>query len=144
MEKESNDLFQDMPPEQRSEMLAARAVSTEQQKVKRPFTEFEKSQKKEFITAESIVIMDKVEEFKAISKEFNQVIKASRETVTDALKGVKRGYSENEELVYNIDDQDAGVMNTFDANGVCIGTRKLFPTERQSNILNMPSTGTHG
>lgn len=139
---EPKNLLQDVPVEQRAAMLKEMAVKVEFEKVKRHYNDDEKAQIKDSITEESIELMDKQEEFKAIKKEFDKAIKANKDHLVIALKDIKRGYSENEENVFLIDDQDAGVMNVYDASGTHLYARKLFPEERQTKIVEM-RTGTH-
>jgi hypothetical protein len=86
--------------------------------------------------------MDQTEEFKKIQKEFNDAVKKQKEAVIDALKGVKRGYSENEEEVYLLDDQEANEMHIYDKNGIYLSTRPLYQDERQTKIFEM-KTGTN-
>lgn len=140
---EPKNLLQDTPVEQRAALLKEMAVKVEFEKVKRHYNEDEKSQIKDAITEESIQLMDKQEEFKAIKKEFDKAIKANKDKLIIALKDVKRGYSENEEDVYLIDDQESGLMNVYDASGTHLYARKLFPEERQARIVSMAKTGTH-
>lgn len=139
------DLLQDVAEDQREQMLTEMAKTSTFEKVKRHYSEDEKSQIREFVSNESIVLMDKQEEFKAIKKEFDAAIKEAKNTVTSSLKDLKKGYSENDEKVYMIDDQENGIMNVYDNKGKFLYSRKLFADERQTTILEMASqkTGTH-
>jgi len=141
MEKEN--LFIDVPKEQRSAMLAEISDKQEMQKVQRPYTHDEKMQMKDHVVEESISIKDVKKEMKAVVKEFNDALKKHADSVSHALDNIKKGYSENEETVYMIADQDAGEMNIYDANGVYLSTRKLRPDEKQTKVYKM-NTGTNG
>jgi hypothetical protein len=141
MNKPEN-LFVDQPAEQRAALIAEIATKQQIEKVKRQYTEDEKQQMKDFVTDESISVMEQTAEFKAIKKEFDSAIKKYKDSIIDALKRYKKGFSENDEPVFLIEDQDSGVMNIFDANGEYLYTRKLFPDERQTTILSI-KTGTN-
>lgn len=141
--KEQEDFYQEVPKEQRAEMLQNIAVKSEYQKVKRPYSEHEKLRLKDEVVNESTIIMEQKDEMAKIVKEFKTAIKAATSAVKDSLLNIKRGYSENEELVFLVDDQEGGKMHTVDADGVILSTRPLFPNERQTTILTMPKTGTN-
>lgn len=138
-------LFQNLPQEDRIEALKGLASKTEFQKVRRHYSEDEKQQMKDFISEEGITIMDQEEEFSKIKKEFSKAIKDNKAGVKDALVNLKRGYSENEEVVFMIDNQEEGEMNIYDSKGCLILSRPLFPEERQTKILGLSNnTGTNG
>lgn len=58
------DLLQDVADDQREQMLAEMAKTSTIEKVKRHYSDDEKTQIREFVSNESIVLMDKQEEFK--------------------------------------------------------------------------------
>lgn len=142
MEKPEN-LLTHVPKEQRAEQLEAIATKTHFEVVKRQYSDDEKDQMKTFLMEESISLKDNSEEMKKIVKEFQAAIKKYKEGIADAVTRFKKGFSENEEKVYLMDDQEAGIMNVFDANGEYLYTRKLFPDERQTTILTLDKTGTN-
>jgi len=145
MENKKENLLQDVPAEQRAEMLKTMATKTDTEKVRRPYSEDEKTQMREFVSDESINVMDRKEEFSVIRKTFNDALKAADKSIIDALKGIKKGYSENDEPVFLMDDQDAGEMNVYDVNGVYLYSRKLYADEKQTRIVDMTQrTGTNG
>lgn len=134
--------LQDVPREQRAEMLKDMADKQNLEKVKRHYTEDEKNQMKDFISEQSIVVMDQENEFKKISSSFRSAIKEHKASVTDALVNIKQGYSENEEKVFMFADQEAGQMDVFDMFGEFLYSRKLLPEERQTKVFEL-KTGTH-
>lgn len=136
------NLFQDSPVEQRAEMLKGMAMKVDVDKVRRHYDMDEKDQIKDFIADESVVLMETEEEFGSIKKDFNLKIKKKKKEIITALKDIKRGYSENNEEIYLIDDQENGMMNYFDKNGIFIQSRPLMPSEKQTTILKMENTGT--
>lgn len=138
---EKGNLFADVSADLRQERLEQIAYSQNNEPVRRPYSEETKDETKEFIVSESTTIMEQTAEFKRIQKEFNDAIKKNKEALKDALVTLKRGYSENEETVYLIDDQEEGMMNIYDRFGELLYSRKLRPEEKQSRILTI--SGTH-
>lgn len=141
MKKEN--LLINMPADEREERLMTMACKSEYEKVRRPYSEDEKIQMKDFVVDESTTIMKQTAEFKEIQKEFSEAIKKHKEGVHDALTTLDRGYTENEEKVFMIDDQEEGMMHTYDKFGEHISSRKLLPNEKQTRVLSI-STGTEG
>lgn len=142
--KKPENMFTDLSKEQRAVKMEEFATKSKFESVKRDYSEDEKQQMKDFVVEESMQVKDQTEEFKKIQKEFNAAIKKNKEGIADSLTRIKKGYSENEEKVYMFDDQDNGVMNIYDANGEYLYTRKLYPDERQTTILNLADkTGTN-
>lgn len=135
------DLFQDVPAEERKEMLARLAYKSDNRPVRRPFSDDIKDQLKETIVENTHTILEQSAEMKRIVKEFNDALKLNKETVKDASYTLKRGYSENEEKCYFIDDQDNSMMHIYDSFGVYQESRKLLPDEKQSRLLSI-ATGT--
>lgn len=132
---QNSNLLQEIPKEQRFKHLTEMAVKTQTEKVRRQYSEDELNQMKDFVSAESISLLDKDEEFAAIKKEFNAAIKKYREQIKGALKDLKRKFSENEETVFLIDDQEAGLMHIYDGEGIFQCSRKLYADERQLTTL---------
>lgn len=131
-----NNLLQDIPKEQRFKHLGEMAVKTQTEKVRRQYSEDEILQMKDFVSEESISLLEKDEEFAAIKKEFNAAIKKFKDQIKDALKSLKRKYSEQEETVFLMDDQEAGLMHIYDQEGVFLYSRKLYADERQLTTLS--------
>jgi hypothetical protein len=138
--KKQEDLFQDHSPEERIEAIKNIAVKTELQDIKNHYNEDEKNQIRGFVSEESISLMEQEEEFSVIKKEFSQKTKALKMQLKSALKDLKRGYTETNEQVFLVDDQDEGLMHIFDSKGKFLQSRKLYPDERQTTIINLQKT----
>ncbi len=137
------DLFQDLPAEERAERLAMLSYKADFKSVRRPFDDDIKEQLKETIVENTHTILVQSADMKRIVKEFNDALKVNKETVKDASYTLKRGYSENEEKVFFVDDQENGLMHIYDSFGVHQESRKLLPNEKQSRLLSI-ATGTEG
>jgi hypothetical protein len=131
------DLFQDLTQEERLEALRQMATKTDSEPIRRVFSHDEKQQIKDSLAADSITLREKKKEFAAIQKEFSKAAKGFQDQIGMACDDLKRGYTENEEPVFLVDDQDEGMMHTYDQWGKYIKSRKLYPDERQTKILEM-------
>lgn len=134
------DLYQDLSPEAREQALRDQADGTDHIPVRREYDDDTKEQLRDFVVAESTIVMEKTKEFKDIAKEFNDALKKHKESVTDALVKIKQGYSENDENVFNIADQESGMMNVYDKFGCLLHSRKLKPAEKQATIHSLTGT----
>jgi hypothetical protein len=137
--KENQDVVLDqaLTPEEKANYLSSMSFSTETEKVRRDIPEDEKQQMKDFVVEESTIVMEKTAEMKQIVKEFTEALKKNKEGLKDALTRLKKGYTENEERVFLIDDQDNGLMNIHDKDGKFLYSRKLRPNEKQARLLNV-------
>lgn len=132
-----NNLFTDVAPENREQMLRDIATKTNSEKVIRHYDEDEKTQMKDFVVENSISVKKQTEDFKAIQTEFNNAMKKYKEGINDALTQIDKGFSENEETVFCIADQEEGEMNVYDKRGEYLYSRKLMPAERQTKVLDL-------
>lgn len=142
MDATNKDLYPDMPQADRLEAMKNIAVREETDKIRRYYTPDERQQLSESVTDDTNVVLDKKEEFAVIKKEFDKAIKERQDQIKSAARDHKRGFSENDEPVFLIDDQDAGVMRIYDQWGKFVRERKLYPDERQVTVLQMANTGT--
>lgn len=53
------------------------------------------------------------------------------------LQTLKTKTEEIDGVIYHIDDQDAGMMNTYDEEGILLSSRRLRPDEKQSSIFSI-------
>jgi hypothetical protein len=139
----NQQLFPELPAQERGAALEGIAHKSETQKVRRFHTVEEKDQMKDFISTESISLMDKKEEFAEIRKDFNKAASDLGKAITGALKDLRRGYTDNEETVFLVPDHDEDLMYIYDSKGQLIQSRKMYPDERQTKLIDMPATGTH-
>lgn len=136
MEK-PNDLFQDLSQEERLEALKAQACKQDSQPIRRFYSHDERQQMKDSVYEDTSDLLKKKEEFSIIKKEFDKAAKERNEQIKSAVKDLDKGYTENEEPVFLIDDQENSVMHIYDQFGKHQSTRRLYPEERQTTILNM-------
>lgn len=143
MEKPANK-FIDVPVEQRAVLMEEAAIGSNIQKVRRDFTPQEKAEIKDRVVEQAQSIKETKAEMKDIVKQFNDALKGFNESMNGALEMHKKGFAENEEKVYVFESEIPNMVDVFDANGEYIETRSMRPEERQTRIVEMPKTGTHG
>lgn len=68
-----------------------------------------------------------------------------RKETKDIAKTMKKGFVESREPVYHFQNHEAREIETYDANGAFIRSRKMRPEERQtSTVIDMNTkTGTN-
>lgn len=139
---QENDLFQNLPIEQRAKALKDNAYRTEVQTLKRPFSEQELAGFKDDLSREMIALNELEIQLKEVKDSFKAKMKPYVVAKRDLLKQLKTKYQESEETVYLLDDQQSGIMNIYDAEGKFYQSRKLFPNERQTKLIPLQNTGT--
>lgn len=129
--------IQDKTPEQKIQFLRDNAMQVEKQNVKVMFSEEELSEMKSNLSEISIEENELKEELKDISKDLKDKIKSKRENIKGLLKYLKDKYILQNQEVYLIDDQENGLMLTYNQEGMIIESRKLRANERQTRIKNL-------
>lgn len=137
MDNGNENLMSNVPREQRYAALKEVCTKTTFEKVRRHYNDDEKNQIREHVANESIANMERKDEFAVVRKEFNEACKAVETELRKNLTDLKRGYSENEEDVFCVADQDGGVMRMYDRDGVFLYSRRLFPEERQTLVIDL-------
>lgn len=129
------NLYQDLPPEKRIQILEDNAYNIEEGKYAKKLTEDELNIKRETLTENYIKLNDLEEE----KKSFVDRIKLQQKPLIDdnkeLLQEVKTGVSIQEGILYMHDDQENGMMNIYNELGEWIDSRRLRPDERQTKIF---------
>lgn len=129
----------------REAMLEANCYRPEEAPVKKFYSEEEMTDmRKEFAANASEI--DKLEtELEQKRNEINAKKKPFENINESLLKSIDMGFSETIQQVYLFDDQENGMMHTYDRTGELLSSRKLEPKERQTNVVSMAGrTGTQG
>jgi len=129
--------IQDKTPEQKIQFLRDNAMQIEKQNVKVMFSEEELSEMKSNLSDISIEENELKDELKEISKDLKDKIKFKRENIKGLLKYLKDKHRLENQEVYLIDDQDNGLMITYNQDGDVIESRKLRQSEKQTRIKNL-------
>lgn len=130
-----------MEPEDAKAFLEAHADSVEEGTIFREYTPEEMHDLKTLAAEKGIVIGDLEEDFKAVRKEWKKKIDDEKGVFKKALRGIRQRGEKTEGVMYNIADQDNGVMETYAEDGRFLGSRRLRQGERQITIMNKAANG---
>jgi len=137
MQNQKQAYFKSLSDIERATALKENAVSAYTKNVVRDFTEEDLDEMKSRLSEVDIELNDTEIEKKELTQEINGRIKIFKTRRSELLRDLKNKYFESNETVYDIDNQEDGVMETYDHAGNLIGTRKLSPKERQTTIKNL-------
>lgn len=137
MSKEKEAYFKKLQHTERITALRENAVMSYEKNVIRDFSEEELSDIKTTLSEQAIELNDVEIEKKELTSGLTSKIKVIKGNIKTTLRDLKNKYYENEETVYDIDDQEVGLMHTFDNQGNLLSTRKLTPKEKQLNIKHL-------
>lgn len=129
--------FKKLQPLDRVQALKDNAVECYQKNVIRNFSEEELVEMKSDLSEVDISFNDLEMEKKEMVAEINDKIKVYKDKRSLLLKHLKDKYYESNEDVFDIDNQEDGVMETYDKQGNLLTTRRLTPKERQTTIKNL-------
>lgn len=135
-----NQIFEGKSNEERLQLLADNCKSKEVQLVKIYFSEDDLAEMKSRLSERSIEKDALEDELKELSKDLRSKIKIESVGIKGLLTHLKNKFEEQSQEVFNFDDQENGVMLTYNNQGELIGSRKLRPNERQTSILNLHKT----
>ena len=133
MEKQ---LFKDMSPQERVQMLSDNAERRESFTYLKDLTPDEVTELKDEFTSESILLAKLEEEKKAIMDEFKAKIKPVKKEMARMISLLRTRSEEVEESVYLLADQEEGMMGYYNAQGELVNQRRLRQNEKQMRILN--------
>lgn len=127
-------MFEDYPENEREVMLEANCVRPEEKPVKQYFDLSELTEmRKQF--SDNAILIRKANEVLKKAKDANAIeIKDPTKNNDKLRECIRAGFVEVNQQVYLFDDQDNGVMNTYDSKGNFIESRRLTPEERQTRI----------
>lgn len=144
MSKEKEAYFRGLSQNERLTALQENADTKYSKTVVRNFSEDELTEMKNELSDVDINMNDAEIEKKEITKEVTGRINVFKSTRTTLLRNLKNKYFENDETVYDIADHDGGMMETYDHNGVMIGSRRLTPKEKQTKLITLNKVSNEG
>lgn len=136
-ENKEHDLFQEMPEDQRADMLQDNCYKSEQMVVSRPYEPEQLAEFKEQLSEDSVQLAALTSELKKVQKEYEVKMKPLKNAIKEHITHLRNKFEETEEVVYLMDNQQEGLMQIFDKKGKFLYSRKLFPNEKQTSILSM-------
>lgn len=134
----------DLDPKQREQLLIDNCDSHEETTYMRDLDQDEVNDRMTSLSKNLIVISrqdDILDEHKEAHKSATKPLKIENATLLEEIKNRK---TEVTGTLYNIADQEQGVMETYDQSGEFISSRRLRPNERQLKLTAVSKTGTDG
>jgi vacuolar-type H+-ATPase subunit I/STV1 len=131
MEKQ---LFKNVSPTERIQMLKDNAERTEEFQYPRELTPDEISELKDELSSESITLSKLEEKKKEAMNEFKAEIKPVKAEVQRILQLLRTRSEEVEEKVYLLADLEEGMMGYYNSKGELVHSRLLRQNEKQYRI----------
>ena len=128
-------LFQDLPLDERREMLEANADAVEHLGYTRSLPSEEVDSLKEQLMSVQIKIEENQEELKEKSKELNTVIRAYKESRKKIVGTLKTRSEYIEEDCYKMVDEKRREVGYYSAEGILVYTRPARKEEMQKTIF---------
>ncbi len=132
-------IYEGKPHNEKLDLLKANCKSMEKQNVKVFFSEDDLAEMKSRLSEASIERNALEDELSDIGKGLRGKIKSETKTIKGLLIHLKNKFEYQEQEVFEFDDQENGMMLTYDSTGELINSRKLRPNERQTSIINFKS-----
>lgn len=130
----TKDLFQDLTPDARVQALKDAAYTTQNEIVRRNYTAAQIERMKNELSDETIIKLDCEEELKKVSKPLKDQIKEHAEVIKNTSREIRRGWFENDEEVFVIQDVQNQEMVHYDRNGKWLYARPMTQQERQLHL----------
>jgi hypothetical protein len=124
------------------ELLKANCRETEKQNVQIFFSEDDLAEMKSRLSEFSIERDANEDELRDITKGVRTKIKTHTKNIKGLLVHLKNKFEYQMQDVFHFDDQENGVMLTYNCDGELINSRKLRPNERQTRIINLDEQKT--
>lgn len=142
-------LFQDLAPAEREEMLDAQADDVTEENYLQPYTNAEKAQRREEYVALSLEMKQITEEEDEMKQQFKERKAPVKKCMDTVLANLKQGGEYVKGKLYRIIDQKERVAGFYNSKGELVSQRKALPSELnsptlfgQARIVSL-KTGTH-
>lgn len=126
-----------MPAKDRRDNLQAMAHSIENTSYYVDLTQDELDVRREQLTDNFI----KVAELEAELKRTTKLLKAEQKPLVEEnaslMQAIKTKSEEKSGVLYHVDNQEEGMMHSYDQDGYLVSSRRLRPDEKQSSIFSI-------
>lgn len=134
MEKQ---ILQNLSKKDRLDNLQAMAHSVEETTYYRQLTPSELEVRQEKFIANTMKINDLETKKKSFVATTTSEQKPLKIESVELLQTLQTKSEKVEGVLYHIDDQDEGMMNSYDEDGNLVSSRRLRPDEKQSSIFSI-------
>lgn len=140
MEKE---LLKTTPLPMRAEILRNSCYKVlENEFYTRKLEEEEVAEAKTELFEKDVEIESIEEELKELKSSYSKKMKDLYARRSELIKTIQFESVSQRGTVFLMDDQQSGIMGTYDVNGFLINSRPMKPDERQGSLLTIMRTGT--
>lgn len=126
--------------ETRLQLLQQNADHIEETTYFKPLTPDELDLRRELLTDNAIKLSEYEDEKKEIMNDFKTKMDPLAKQNKKLLTEVKTRQAEISGVLYLMANHDDGMMETYDANGELVSSRRLRPEEKQKNIFALSKT----
>ena len=139
----SKQIFDKENPQERIQMLEDNCYSKEEMNFTREYSPEELAKLKDDYSQNMVFLAKKQEDLDAVKKDFKIEMDPIKSEASVRLKGIRSKHEEVNEIVFSFDDQEKGIMEIYDKDGIMIHSRLLTQEERQLTITNQAKTATN-
>lgn len=128
-------IFQDVPVEQRVQLLADNCDDRDETSYMKVLTQEELDIKRETLAENMITFYGLEEELKEIKEGFKLKMDPLKDANREICSQVKTGKEEVKGILFHFADHEESVMNTYDERGEFVQSRRLKPEEKQGKLF---------
>lgn len=136
--------FEGMEPHSIKSVLGGVAYDIAEDTYTRPLTAEELQDKREIFVDLNIDVAEIQKEIKDFTDSRKVIIKEKSKEMAIVIGDVKTKTTTVTGTIFNIDDQENGLMLTYDATGTCIDVRALKAKEKQTKIFSIKDNSKNG
>lgn len=134
--------FKAMQPNEIKDNLDAVAYGLIEKSYTKNLTEEEIVERKDEYSEIAISLSEIAEQKKEANERFKALVKDPKTKAAMLLESIKFKSEQKHGTLYLVDDQEAGMMYSFDHFGICVEARQLDKKEKQG-VLRAIKSGTH-
>ena len=132
------NLFQEHAPEVRKQLLEDNCYEIKEDEFyTRPLTEEEIEGHKTELFEVALESREKTDELAEVRKEYKKKLKDLGTRQSQLVRDLEFKQTTEKGTIFLFDDQQSGMMNTYNSQGQFISARPLAPGERQTSIFTV-------
>ncbi len=130
----SKQIFEKEDSSEKLQMLEDNCYGKEEMDFTREYASEDLAKLKHEFSQNMVFLAKKQEELDILKKDFKIEMDPVKLEAATRLKGIRSKHKEVQETVFAFDDQENGVMEFYDKDGIMIHSRPLSQQERQLTI----------
>lgn len=111
--------------------------------VNKPLTAEQVEELRDQLEEESKNLLDIQDKYTDVKKEYNEKINAHKDSIKEAVNGLRNSYVRIESDVFHIRDYDSGMLYELAPDGSKVNERRLTQEEMQSTINGAQRTASN-